>query len=80
MFAIFHLGRMENDVNFYSLPNPFCSWIIYYYISRYSSLIEKCFFCLLQNGFQSEGTDVLQCGVESAQLKSIYQTTALQMA
>ena len=35
MSTVFCLGRMENDVNAYLLPNPFCFYLICCYISLY---------------------------------------------
>ena len=36
MSTVFHLGRMENDVNLFVLPNPFC---FFFYLLLYLYLI-----------------------------------------
>ena len=73
VFAVFHVKRMENDVNLQSLPNPICLCFTFNYISDYFSVIES--FCgwLLLNEIQSEniGTDCFRCGVDSVQLRPV---------
>ena len=73
MSIVFHLGRMENDVNLYSLPNLFWLCFIYCYISSYFSLIEIFRIRLEQNGFWIEniGTDFFRCGLDWGQSKSV---------
>ena len=69
VFIVFQFRLLQNDVNIYSFPNPFCLCFIYSYFSCNHSLFESFGFHLLQNWFRIEniGTDVFRCGVNPAQ-------------
>ena len=79
IFTLFHLGRMENDVNLYFLPNPFYFCPIYCYISLYLR-ISVCAYSRMDIGVKTTGrifSDVVQIQVNT----SIYSHfTALQNA
>ena len=69
VFAVLHLGRMENDIIQNFLPNLFCSCFINCQ-SVVISPVASFSFWLLRNGLWSEniGTDVFRCGVDYAHL------------
>ena len=69
MSTVFHLGRMENDVNLYFL---YINSVLSYQL-LYLSLIESRRVRLQQNVFRSENieTVVFRCGADSAQNRSI---------
>ena len=79
MPTVFYLGRMENDVDPYLLPNPFCFHFIYCYISLWLTVFV---FAYSRMDFGTKTSERMFSDVRQIQLTvSLYsQFTALQTA
>ena len=79
MSTVPHLGRMENDVNLYFLPNPFCFCPIYCYISLLL-IVWVCAYSKMDSGLKTSGRVFFDAAQIQPSTSLCSQFTALQRA